>query len=506
MAVAALLGALVVSLARWGPDWPAQEFRAWSAAHHGLGVITTRWYEGLPLPGYSVLYPPLAAVFGAGGVGLAACVLITVGAAGIAPPASRRRALAVDVAVALSALQSLVIGQVPFLLGAACGVWALRVTLTTRRPVTVAALALLASLASPLAGAFVLLVIPALFVGKGLRATLPLAAAVGGIVAAAVLGGASGPFPCPWPSLVGVVAFAAALLVFAPADQRAMRVFALCYLVCAVLAFMVPNPVGGNITRLGKLLAIPLACRYLGFWPARLRLPAAVVALVAIAWPTVPFATSAANGATDPSGHRQFYTGLLGYLDQHAAAGTRLEIPFTRDHWEAYFVAQAFPIARGWERQSDLRYNAALYEPISAPAYHRWLQQNAVDFVALPDVPLDSGGRAESALLQHPPSYLQPVWHDAHWQLWRVRDPVPMVTGPAVIDRLTPSSVRLRFTGAGQAVVRLRATSLWQTSAHGVCVGTDTAGWLTVSSTGPRTVLVTAGLNKALLRGTTCDR
>src|SRR6478609_11319675 len=75
--LAALAGALIVTLARWGPDWPAQEFRAWIAGHDCLSLWTMRWYSGSALPGYSVLYPLLSAVIGAGLVGAVSCVAIT---------------------------------------------------------------------------------------------------------------------------------------------------------------------------------------------------------------------------------------------------------------------------------------------------------------------------------------------------------------------------------------------------------------------------------------------
>src|ERR1700757_3902209 len=90
--LAVLAGALIVTLARWGVDWPAQEFRAWIAGHDGLSLWTMRWYSGSALPGYSVLYPPLAAVLGAGTVGVVACVAITWSASGVIPNVSRRRA------------------------------------------------------------------------------------------------------------------------------------------------------------------------------------------------------------------------------------------------------------------------------------------------------------------------------------------------------------------------------------------------------------------------------
>src|SRR5579875_3617430 len=92
-----VLSVLVASLARWGPDWPAQEFRAWVAAHDGLSLITTRWYSGSVLPSYSVLYPLLAGalggVAGSAVLGVLSCVVITWVASSLAPTGSRAREL-----------------------------------------------------------------------------------------------------------------------------------------------------------------------------------------------------------------------------------------------------------------------------------------------------------------------------------------------------------------------------------------------------------------------------
>ena len=62
----------VVLFARWGPDWPAQEYRAGLAVHNGLLAWTDQWYGGQALPGYSVLYPVFAGLLGAAGTGLLA--------------------------------------------------------------------------------------------------------------------------------------------------------------------------------------------------------------------------------------------------------------------------------------------------------------------------------------------------------------------------------------------------------------------------------------------------
>src|SRR5881392_3710481 len=53
-AVTLVLALLAIAFARFGADWPAQDFRAW-VAQHGLSVWTNAWYGGSALPGYSVL-------------------------------------------------------------------------------------------------------------------------------------------------------------------------------------------------------------------------------------------------------------------------------------------------------------------------------------------------------------------------------------------------------------------------------------------------------------------
>jgi hypothetical protein len=470
------------------------------AGHDGLSVVTTRWYGGSALPGYSVLYPIVAGALGAGLVGVVSCIATTWAAAGLAP-AGRVRAIVFGIAVAVCTTQNLLIGQVPFLMGAAFGVLALRSVLGGRHPALSAVLALLTSLSSPLAGGFVLLVAPAVATHTGWRRALPLVAAATGSGVATIVGGASGPFPCPWRTFVGVVVFCVAIVVFTPRHHRAMRVFAACYLLADIAVFIEPNPVGGNIARLGKMIAVPLAIHFLSTSDTRARIQTALVAAAAFVWPTIAFTTSMSSGAADPSRNEQFYGGLVGFLDHQGGTTARLEIPFTREHWESYFVARNFPIARGWERQSDLLYNEVLYHPLTASAYRAWLDDNAIGLVALPRAPIDYGGKAEAALLKDPPGYLVPVWQDAHWQVWRVTHATPLVTGAARLVEQDPSSLTLRFTGAGSAVVRIHASTLWVSETVGICVDQTSHGWLRVRASRPGTVSLAARLNAKLLTG-----
>ncbi len=504
--LAALAGALIVSLARWGVDWPAQEFRAWIAGHDGLSVWTFRWYGGSALPGYSVLYPLVTAAFhngeiGAAVVGVAGCAGATWAASRLAAGLSLRRQVVFGLAVVLSACEDLLLGEVPFLLGSAFAVAAFAAVLTGRPWPATAVLSCLASLASPLAGFLLLIVAPAIATSLGWRRAAALAGGLTGSAVALVVGGASGPFPCPWQTFAGVAVFCVAVLFIGPANHHALRVFAACYLAFDILAFLVPNPIGGNVARLAKMVLVPLACYFLSSRNARSLLSAALVVLVGIVKPATEFTTALRASALDPTHNASYYTGLLGYLGHQPNPPGRLEIPFTKGHWEAYFVARQYPIARGWERQSDLQYNNVLYHPLTATSYRRWLDDNAVDIVALPRAPIDYGGMAEATLLQHPPGYLIPAWHNANWQVWRVAHPTPLVTGAATLADEDASSLTLQFQHAGSAIVRMRASKLWSSDQPDGCVGATRQGWLVVRSAHAGSVEVSARLNASLLVG-----
>ncbi len=494
----AIVSLVVVLAARWGPDWPAQEFRAWIAVHDGLSAWTARWYGGSALPGYSILYPPLAKVVGAGGVGLAAVVLASWAAAGLAPH-GRVRSILYHAAVAVNLVEMLLIGQVPFLLGAAFGVTAFRAVVRRRHWSLVLALAILSSLATPLAGAFLLLVIPACAVAFGTRRALPLAGSLAGPAITFAVGGASGPFPFTWQLLASSAAFAVLLVMVSPRENRGLRVFAVSYLLVAIALFVIPDPIGGNLARLARMLALPMACHLLVVDRAWLRVRAVAVAALAFVWPTLALAGSIANGATDPSQSEQFYTGVISYLDHHNVGAGRVEIPFTREHWESFWVAKHVLLARGWERQTDYRYNQVLYQPLAPDVYRRWLSDNAVDFVALPDVPIDTGGTAEAELLKNPPPYLQPVWHDSHWQVWRVRHAASLVTGAATLADFDSSSLTLDFRRAGAAEVKVHYNPLWHLSSGHACITATSSGWLEVRAEQPGRIGLSAGLNAHLL-------
>ncbi len=477
-----VLGVLVVVVARVGPDWPAQEFRASLARRSGLTAWNDEWYGGHALPGYSLLFPPVAAALGAALSGVLAATGCSWLVGRLLPPLDRGRRL-FGIAFAVCVTGNLFLGQVPFLLGLLFGLAAMFAALQRRGALLVGLLAAVSSLCSPLAGAFLLLGGLAWGLEVGWRRAVPLSAAVAGSVVSLVAGGGGGAFPFPWTGLVGILVFVFATLLLVPRPHRLLRRFVVLYTLAALISFVVPNPMGGNVVRIGPLLAVPAACWMLHRGVRRF--PVVALALVpALAWQFYPIGSAAARAAGDASVSSSYYTGLLQFLSTQNPADGRLEIPFTREHWEAARVAPAFPIARGWERQTDLQYDSVLYAPLTAASYRAWLTSAGVDLVALPDAPIDYGGKAEETLLTHPPAYLVPVWSDAHWKVWRVQDAQPLVSGPAKLVKLGTSSFELEFVTAGEAVVRLRQSSLWQvTDGEGCVVGGPSDGWVHVRAT-----------------------
>lgn len=188
-------GIAIIKFWRVGPDWPAQEFRSWLVRTAGLQVWNNAWYGGHALPGYSVLYPVAAMVFGAGISGLIGVTLSSWAAIRLTGDIESRWArLVVPVSVAAWGLGNLILGQVPFILGTAAGLLAL-LSVRGRKAVLAGLLAGVCSLFSPLAGLFLVLVAIAWAPDLGWRRAGPLFLAGMGSAVSVVVGGGSGQFP-----------------------------------------------------------------------------------------------------------------------------------------------------------------------------------------------------------------------------------------------------------------------------------------------------------------------
>jgi hypothetical protein len=299
-----------------------------------------------------------------------------------------------------------------------------------------------------------------------------------------------------------VLIFSALVGALAGPRERAIRIGAGLYALAGLLAFALPTPMGGNISRLGAEFAAPVLLGVrrpiLGLVP--------VATLVALGtWQWLAPVREASKAIGDPSYSARYYAPLIDYLQRDAGGPVRIEVPLTRSHWEAVYLARRFPLARGWQTQLDVKYDALFHRAggVTSATYRAWLRRNAVAYVALPDAPLDPSGRAEGRLIRRGLPYLRPVWHEAHWRLFRVRDAQPLVTGPAKLVSLTSSRIVLDARRAGTALVRVRFTPYWAIATGG-CVARAAGGWTRVEL--PRAGGVVVGLHFSLSRAGRPDR
>lgn len=470
--VAALGAAIYLVADPHSADLAAQEYRVALFERSGFALWNNGWYAGHHTLGYSVLFPPLGALVGAQVVGALSAVAGAELFSRVAVARWGERARLGALWFAAGAAVLLLSGRMTFLLGLALGLGAILALQTGRRPAA-AGLALASALASPVAGLFVALAAVAwgLLERDRWRWTGGLVVAALGpavVISALFPEGGDEPFVASafWPAL-GALGLVAAVL---PRGERELRTGAGLYALGCVLAFAIDTPLGGNVTRLGALVAGPVVlCALAG------RRRAALLAALAVPlayWQLYPPIRDVVRISGDPSVHASYYRGLIGFLESRpAAGGFRVEVPFTENHWEAKHLALHVPLARGWERQLDRKENRLFYEDeLGAARYEGWLRERAVRYVALPDADLDDSARDEAALIRRGTPFLRPVWRDAHWRVFAVRGRPAVLDGLDGTLRLTDDGFVLRALSPGTARLRIHASRWWRVTAGDACV------------------------------------
>jgi hypothetical protein len=495
-ALAAVLAAVYLVVDPPSADLAAQTYRTWLFEHAGFVVWDNGWYAGHHNPAYSILFPPLAAWTSPRLVGAVAAV---VGAWAferiVATPPARAGARLAALWFAAASMISLVTGRLTFALGLALALLAV-LALVRGRLAWCGAAGAAAALASPVAAAF--LALPLVVWGATRRrpaaAAALLAATLAPALALSVLFPEGGSFPFVasafWPTLAATALVTAVVWRDAP---TALRLGLVLYGLLLAVSGVVSSPMGGNAVRLGALLAGPLAALVLR--PGRRR-ALALLALPLLYWQLSTPVDDVRQAAGDPSIHAAYYDGLLRELGaRRAAEGPfRLEIPFTDNHWESAHVAPSFPLARGWERQLDRKVNALFYDdgPLTPARYRRWLDDNAVRYVALADAPVDYSAAEEAAIVRGAAPYLDEVWHDAHWRLFAVRDAVPLASPPARVTAIDADRVDLTAPRAGLVRLRVRWSPYWHLTRGAGCVVKD-GDWTALRLRSTGAVRISAG-------------
>jgi hypothetical protein len=518
----ALSAALAAAMFAWNPqvgDLAAQVFRTELFQRGGLAIWNGSWYGGHYTLTYSVLFPPLAALLGPRLVGTVAVIASSYFFDRLVRDRWGEAARWATLWFAAGVVTLLADGQLTFALGVSFGLAALRCLQVQRTPLALVASAACA-LSSPVAAGFLAGVVfvgacdPAIQLqrlsrgwhgvwgGRGRtvarpqrppiprdRTRGPAAAWVASIALALTLipnlaFPESGEFPFAFSSYMAIPLWCGGALLLTrglAVEERQLRRVLIAYVLAATVLVLAPNPMGGNAVRLGALFGGPvLAAVMLAHRPRFSRASMLLLSLAlagGLYWQVTASVNQIARSVGDPSTASTYFTPVATWLRGHDGAAARIEVPPTANHWESAYLAPGFELARGWLRQLDTTRDDVFYdgdEALTDRAYRAWLHANAIRYVALPDAPLDYSSIAERRLILSNPAYLEPRWSDAHWRVYEVRDPAPLVqplgAGAAHIRSVGHSGFALDVARPGEFLVRVAFTPYWSIERGNGCL------------------------------------
>jgi hypothetical protein len=451
-------------LAAEGGDLAAQA--AWTdfAWKHPDAAYSFAWYGGMHPASYSVMSPYLMALFG---IRTVAVITGTVSAALTAHLLKRFRApvaLPASLWAAFALSCNSASGRVTFGLGLMFALMATIVAFTPRgtpalRAVGMAGLSVLASLASPVAGLFLLVLGAALFLTGRRRAGVCVSVGLPLVVGTtSLLFPFSGVQPISLTAIVlPALASVAAMLTCAPKGWTLVRTGAGVYLAGILLTWLIPSPVGSNVERLALLFGGMFLLSAVARAHGRLRIAVLSLAFIVTAsWQVVKpvddlIHTEPADSAADHA------RGLISELDALDAGDSRIEVVPLRSHWESSGLSRHFVLARGWNRQVDAERHALFYKKgaLTSESYRDWLHQWSVQYVVLPEQEVDWSAHDEAAIVEGGQPYLTEVWKDEHWRVFRVARPTPLVDGPASVRELNSGELVVDMPSSGSVLVRV---------------------------------------------------
>ncbi|MFD4692422.1 hypothetical protein [Streptomyces sp. NPDC058463] len=483
LAVVPLYVVWAAALSTGGGDLAAQLAWADFAGRHPWSAYNLSWYGGMHTASYSVLTPHLMAVLGVRTVSVAAGLGGSWALGRLCVRSGVRWPVAPAVLGSFGIWCNVASGRTTFALGAAIGLAAL--SYVTGRPVVAAGCAALATAASPVAGLFLVVAGAAYGLDRqGRRALALLAAPVAVVAATAVLF----PFTGEQPMRAGVLwmplGTCAAVWLAAPRSGgwRVVRFAAAVYATGVVLTFCVASPVGTNVERLVGLAGPPVLLAALltgvrGRAGEVRRVGTAVLAgvlLVNTGWVLDKTGDDLEVSTTVPD-WAVHTDGVVAALHALGADRTRVEVVPARNHREAALLAPHVTMARGWNRQLDVERGRLFYGRTLAPAAYRdWLDRWGVGLVVLHSGTPDSPAEAEAALVRRGADWLEPVWQDTWWRVYRVRGAAGPVSAPGEVVRGDAATLVVRMPSAGSVRVRI-AYSPWLRANGGACVGRDGA-------------------------------
>ncbi len=482
-AVTAIIAGLVLALGPAPGDAAVHLYRTFLVSH-GTFVWDNYSYDGwYPLASYSLLYYLPAALLGNLPIVFAAAVASTVLFSSIALREWGRAALWPSRVFGVLAAAPMFTGLYAYSLGFTAMLGTLKL-LQLRRPKLAILAAILTVGFSPLAFAFLCLVVASYALSRWRFSRRDIVFGLGLVISAGIEGAAlvvfptnTGTYPFHWIDFLGVMIVTGLGVLVARSTRAAaplMAFFALWGL-GSVLFYIVPSPLGDNWTRLGAFVfpVMLLTASLAGFRPRRL----VVLALAcALTYNLIPYFLLVPSRLDNQTQQASFWAPAIDFLRAHnQQPGFRVEVVPTAEHWEADYIPKSgFPLARGWYRQLDEVDNPILYSKhLDAATYVAWLRSTAVRYVLLTrKAPLDwDGAPREARIVRSRAAGLTLVFRSKNWSIYELPHATPLLTGndhPIVVS-FGHTVIRGRVFSAGDYLLRAHYNPYWRLKGAG-CV------------------------------------
>ncbi|MDT3398399.1 hypothetical protein RKE29_17385 [Streptomyces sp. B1866] len=508
-----------VWLATGGGDLAAQLAWADIGEHHLDNPYIFSWYGGMHAANYSLVSPALMSLVGVRALTIASGLAATWAAAQLLARTSVQRPLWPALLTGLTLWCNVASGRTTFALGVAFGLAAClsfsgppgrgagRAAVGRKRTALAVACSVLATAASPVAGLFLLVVGAGYALDRQFAKAGALALPFLGIAGAtALLFPFHGEQPMYADRLFHPLLYCAAVCLAAPASWRVVRYSAAVYAAGVVLSDLVASPVGTNVERLAELAAPPVLLAALvthGAGAPIRRRARAETSRISVLFVTL--CLSAAWVAEKTVEDLVLYTtvpawaadtdGVIGELRRLDAERWRVEVLPARNHREAPAFAPHVHMARGWNRQLDVERGRLFYDGTLTPAtYRQWLRHWSVRYVVTHDGRPDGPAEREAAVIRSGPEWLDLVWQDTHWKIYRFRDAVPLAAAPATVTGSTPTDITVTMPRPGTATLRV-PYSPWLTVTPG-CLA-ESGPWIRLKAPTAGTYRVTSTYNPA---------
>lgn len=250
------------------------------------------------------------------------------------------------------------------------------------------------------------------------------------------------------------------VLLLVPKDWRTVRTAAAVYALGTLLTWLIDSQIGSNVSRLPMLFAGVVLLAALPFTRPRSRKWYALVIVFAGLnfWIGFKAVDDMVRTAPTASWNRELAP-LVNRLQQVNAERGRVEVVPASSHREASALAPYVNLARGWNRQADMKRNPLFYDDdktLTSAGYRAWLDRWAVHYVVLPKgSPDESGARQEAELVREGQPYLTRIWGDGNWQLFAVKDPMPLADPPATVDHAGAGDLTIQVKTAGRVLIRV---------------------------------------------------